>query len=429
VSFFKRLLSTDPSTLFNKAERALERGTPVQALAFLERLPDALPDELRSRHDALDDRAHGAIAQAASERALTFEEAGMGEQAVDNLTLALEHCRDGELRVRLEERLARAEQPEHDEATEENEHEDGDEESGELEETDASYLRLVSMLNEDVAERYDDRPDSFQQAYVDLNEGRAAEALATFDSLVREAPDDPVGPLERGRCLLFLERIEEAQRDFETAWAVFGDDPLDSPGTLSLPLLWAETAMDLRQHDLVVERLAEVAGADRGQPILSHVLALARIELGQLDEAAEHLADCVTSFPREPAFPQLLAQVLVTQDDSPGAIETLERAVAPSCAGGGCRAPALHAPSVRLLAGLHLDEGGATDRARELVTLLVGSRRGRLEWEDLALLARCHRQEGDEDAFADLLAQSRALVPPELEQIHAQLNALEAAKG
>ncbi len=82
-----------------------------------------------------------------------------------------------------------------------------------------------------------------------------------------------------------------------------------------------------------------------------------------------------------------------------------------------------------MLAGLHLDEGDATDRARELITLLVGSRRGRLEWEDLLLLARCHRQEGDEDGFADLLDQARVLVPSELERIHAQLDALEAAKG
>ena len=422
MSFFKRLFSTEPSTLLDKAERALAGGTPVQTLAFLDRLPDALPDELRSRADALDDQAHGAIALAASERALGFEEAGMREQAADNLSLALEHCRDGELRAELEERLERAQPVEHDEALETEE----DEESGEVEEVDASYLTLVSMLNEGVAERYDDRPDSFQQAYVDLNEGRAAEALATFESLVREAPDDPVGPLERGRCLLFLERIEEAQRDFDTAWAVFGDDPLDNPGTLSLPLLWAETAMDLKQHDLLVERLAEPAQADRGQPLLSHVLALSRIELGQLDEAAEHLGDCVSAFPREPVFPQVLAQVLVAQDDSTGAIETLERAVAPSCAGGGCRAPALHLPSVRLLAGLHLDAGGTTDRARELVTLIAGSRRGRLEWQDLSLLARCERQEGDEVACADLLAQARALVPSELEQIHAQLDALEA---
>ncbi len=411
--------------LLDKAERALEGGTPVQALAFLGRLPDDLPAELRSRRDGADDQAHGAIALAASERALGFEEAGMGEQAVDNLTLALEHCREGELRARLEERLARAQAPEHDEAPETEE----SEESDDFEETDASYSRLVSMLREDVAERYDDRSDMFQQAYVDLNEGRAAEALATFDGLVREAPDDPVGPLERGRCLLFLERIEDAQRDFDTAWTAFGDDPLDNPGTLSLPLLWAETAMDLKQHDLLVERLAEPAQADRGQPLLSHILALSRIELGQLDEATEHLGDCVTAFPREPVFPQVLAQVLVTRDDPSGAIETLERAVAPSCAGGGCRAPAMHAPSVRMLAGLHLDEGDATERARELVTLLVGSRRGRLEWEDLLLLARCHRQEGDEEGCVDLLAQARALVPAEAEQIHAQFDALDAAKG
>jgi predicted Zn-dependent protease len=285
------------------------------------------------------------------------------------------------------------------------------------------------MLNEGVAERYDDRPEAFQQAYVDLNEGRAADALPVFEDLVQQAPDDPVGALERGRCLLLLDRFEDAQSDFEAAWRAFGDAPLDAPGALSLPLLWAETAMELKQHEQMVERLAEPAAADKGQPALSHAFALARIELGQLEEVAKHLKACVKAFPREAVFPQLLAQVLVASDDSPGAIETLERAIAPACAGGGCRAPALHVPSVRLLAAILLEQGGATSRARELVELVVGSRRGKLEWEDLALLARCERQDGDESAFARLLAQARALVPPALTEVHAQLDALEASNG
>lgn len=424
MSFFRRLLSTDPSTLLDKAERALERGTPAETLALLSRLPESLPEALRSRHDALAGQAHDALTRAASDRALTFEEAGLEEQAVDSLRLALEHCRDAELRAGLEERLARVQRSEQHEAPED----ETEEEADEAEETDAAYWRLVAMLKESLAERFEDRSDAFRQAYVDLNEGRAAEALATFDRLVREAPDDPVGPLERGRCLLFLDRIEEAQADFDRAWAALGDEPLDIPGTLSPPLLWAETAMDLKQYSAVAERLADVAGADRGQPLLSHSLALARIELGQLDEAAEHLKACVKSFPREPVFPHALAQVLVAQGDAASAIETLERAVAPSCAGGGCRGPALHLPSARLLAGLHLEAGDATERARELVTFIAGSRRGHLEWEDLVLLARCHRQEGDEDACIDLLAQARALVSPEAREVHAQLEALEAAK-
>ena len=456
MSFFKRLFSTDPATLLDKAERALEGSTPVETLNLLARLPDELPDELGARREALDTRAHDAIARASSERARGYEEAGLKEQAVDSLSLALEHCRDEELRADLRQRLARAKRPAVDPlaaaavaaaaeaataeaATAEEEAEadaraEADEEADEdepptEEEVEASYFTHVSMLNEDFAERYEDRPESFQQAYLDLNEGRAAEALPVFEELVREAPDDPVGPLERGRCLLFLGRVEEAQADFEKAWEALGDEPLDASQSLSVPILWAETAAVLGQHEQVVERLSELGAADRRQPVLAHVLGRALIELGRLDEAYKHLRGCVRAFPREQVFAHLLAEVLVANGEAAAAIHVLERAVAPSCAGGGCRAPALHLPAARLLAGLHLDEGSSTKRPRELLGFIAAGLKGRLEWGDLVLLARCERQDGDEEACLERLAQARKLVPADAEQAHALLDSLEAAKG
>ena len=230
---------------------------------------------------------------------------------------------------------------------------------------------------------------------------------------------EPVGP---GRSLGHEQGVEDEE-------AAIGDDPPDAPGALSLPLLWAETAMELEQHDRVVEKLAGPAAPDQRQPALSHLLAMAHIELRQFDDAAVLLKKCPKTFPGEPVFPQLMAQVQVSLNDPEEAIETLERAIAPSCAGGGCRAPALHLPSARMLASLHLDQGSGTDRAREILELIQGSRRGRLEWADLALLARCERQDGDESACTRLLQQARTLAPPDAKEIHAQLDALGAAKG
>ena len=58
-----------------------------------------------------------------------------------------------------------------------------------------------------------------------------------------------------------------------------------------------------------------------------------------------------------------------------------------------------------------------------LVMLVAGSRGGRLEWIDHALLARCHRREGDAGAFAVALAQATGIVRPKV----ALLSATETA--
>lgn len=490
VSFFKRLFSTDPETLLAKAERAVDGGIPVEALNLLGRLPEALADELRARGEALRERAHSAVAQAASDRAADFEEAGMRQEEIDALTVALEHCRDDELRAGLQQRLARAKRPAREPWAEadaaaaraaaggaasagagrsagsdstfggnpgaalappsgggldgaagtdddsgagadghDDEHPRPSFGEGDGEGIEATYLTLVSILNEDVAERYENRPADFQQAYVDLNEGRAEQALPVFDELVRASPDDPVGTLERGRALLYLDRTEEAQADFETAWAALGDEPLDAPGALSLPILWSETAMELKQHEQVAERLAELGEPERGQPVLALFRGRALVALGRLDEAAELLRACVRAFPREATFPHVLAQVLVKQEDAEGAIGVLERAVAPACAGGGCRGPALHLPSARLLAGLLLDRGGSTERPRELLSFIAAGAGGRLGWEDFALLARCEKQDGDDEACGEWLARARAQVPAEREDVHALLDGLEAPRA
>ena len=75
------------------------------------------------------------------------------------------------------------------------------------------------------------------------------------------------------------------------------------------------------------------------------------------------------------------------------------------------------------------DPGLVTVRARELIELVQGTQRGRLDWPDLALLARCERQDGDEASCKRLIEQARALVPGGLDEAHAQLDALAAATG
>lgn len=153
---------------------------------------------------------------------------------------------------------------------------------------------LVGTLDEELADRhYLHRPIPFQQAYVDLNEGRLEEALAAFDALAAAEPDDPAVRLERGRCRLLTGDAAGAREDFEAAWSTLGDRPLDATGELSVPALWAEAALAAGEPEAAADRLADLAGPDADDPVLLALRARALLETGapaSLEEGREVLA-------------------------------------------------------------------------------------------------------------------------------------------
>ncbi|MEM7247454.1 MAG: DUF6381 family protein [Acidobacteriota bacterium] len=422
MGFLKRFFSKDPETLLDKATQAVERGEAVQALSILADLPDDLDGGLAGRAKDLEGSAHDHLSRAAVESSEAYESEGWLDRAAEELDLAIEHCRDEAARERLTEKARQLQ-----EAIEAESAASGNTAGGDSGlNADESYSVLVAMLREDVAERYADRSSDFRKAYVDFNEGRTEEALEVFDRLVEDAPDDAVSRFERGHCLLALGKPEEARPDLEAAWELFGDESLDVSGSLSVPLLWADAMLELREHQAVVDRLQDLADPRNGNPALSMRLAVARIELEQLDEANEHLGACCVVFPSEPAFSHLHASLLRTAGETGHAIEVLERAVAPSCASGSCAKPPLHLPSLRLLTSLHLDADDGTSRAWELMQFVAAARQGQLESVDHYLLARLQRADGDEEAFARELEAAHALLPEgdtDLKQALAKLEA------
>lgn len=224
------------------------------------------------------------------------------------------------------------------------------------------YGTLVGTLDEEVAERhYLHRPLPFQQAFVDLNEGRLEEALATFDALAAAEPDDPAVRLERGRCRLLSRDPAGAREDFEAAWPALGDRPLDASGELSVPALWAEAVLAQGDAETVAERLAELTGDEASDPELVALRGRALLEVGPTahPEARELLSSAQARHPARQDLPYLLAVVLERMGETDRALATLESAVAPSCATGSCRKPPLHRPSARLLVRLHLDRAAA----------------------------------------------------------------------
>ncbi len=271
------------------------------------------------------------------------------------------------------------------------------------------YETLITMLSDEARGLYENRQADFQQALVDLNEGRSAEALEAFERLVEAAPTDPALRLERGRARLLSGDATAAQTDLAAAWEALGDAPLDTTGSLLVPALWAEAALAAGHAEEVTERLDRLATPATGDPELCRLFATALLATGRLDRALEYLEEVLSLVPGDPELNLLMAQALAATGDTERAIAGLEQAIAPSCAAGGCARPAAHLPSFRLLARLHLHHGGDRERTRELMALVANQQRGRLGPEDLTILAEFYTATGDHAAAENAAAEALRL--------------------
>jgi len=269
------------------------------------------------------------------------------------------------------------------------------------------------MFDDDVHALYEDRPTGFQQAFVDLNEGRSSSAVVGLEELVAASPEDfpqdALLLLTLGHARLLSGDETAAEDDLAAAWAAFGDRQLETAVALDLPALWAEAALATGSTEQVIDRLEPLAGAQSGSPELQRLFATALIAADRLDDAIGYLDTVLSRGPNGPELSLMMAEALADNRQPAEAIAFLERAVAPSCGGGGCSRPAPHLPSLRFLAGLHLANGEQPERARELLALIANEQQGQLTAEDLALLADYYRATGDAAAADQAAAELERL--------------------
>lgn len=268
---------------------------------------------------------------------------------------------------------------------------------------------LVGTLEEDVADLYLHRPLPFQQAYIDLNEGRFEPALATFDALVAEAPDDAVVRFERGRARLMTGDPAGARDDFEAAWEELGPEALDASGELSVPLLWADAAMEMGDLETMAERLEPLADPADGDPRVLVMRALALRGQGRpetLAAARELLEEGARHHPRG-AIPRVLAETYLQQGERELAVSRLESIVAPACASGSCGGGQLDAEAARLLVAAYLEgiergldparDARTLERAAQILGVLSVKGGGLSGREDRELVERYRRIAGTDE--------------------------------
>lgn len=427
MGLLDRLFKKDPVEVLGRAEALLADGHAYQALQRVREVTKT--PEVAARVSELERRCRLALADKALEEAGFMEEEGELEDAADWVRTAIgqleeagvEDGREPELRRRLKDLRDRAREVKRQRET-------GGllgrwaEEDEELQGPDPLSLEvlfdtLVGTLRDDVADRYLHRPLPFQQAYVDLNEGRLEEAEAAFDALLAEDPGDAVARLERGRVRLLAGNAAGAREDFEAAWPALGDEPLDQARELSVPTLWAEACLGQGDADAVIEGLSGLAGFAEDAPIddadVAAVYARALVAANRLADARAYLEQAALRFDGRQDLVVLLAGVLKRSGEVDRAIAVLERSIAPSCATGGCAKPPLHVPSARLLARLYLDRTADGEeppkRVGGLLALIVQAQGGQATTDDLRLLIRFQHANGLDDEAAETEAALRHL--------------------
>ena len=406
------LFSKNWAKELDRAEDLLRRESLVRALEIAERAARKAEPGVRERAAAIAFEARQALLASVLAKAAAAEAGGDLEDAADWLLAAVEQEPDAARRAELEaRRQALLDRVEHAEGPWPKSTRTSPVVAGEAEPPDVEfqYETLTAMFGDETRALYEDRPVEFKQAVVDLNEGRTAAALEVFERLAEAAPEDPVVRIERGRARLLSGDPVAARSDFARAWQAFGETLPDANAALSVPALWADASLAAGLASEVVERLEPLASPATGDPELCRLYATALLGVGRLDRAVAHLEAALSVLPGDPDLNLLLAQALASAGDAERAIAGLELAIAPSCAAGGCRRPAAHLPSFRLLARLHLEHGEGPERARELMARVANAQQGHLGSQDLEILAAYYEATGDDAAARDAASEARRL--------------------
>lgn len=425
------LFKKDAGKELERAVGYLRDGNPQRALDNARRFIQDKDQAHRSRAQQIVQQAREALVVKTLERSAEAEAAGDPADAADWVRAALQHVDDEDRRRKLEERMETLERAAEQQKWAEPPPPpvlDGDRDDATDEpvfglDLDSHYETLVGTLDSGVGEHYEDRPAEFRQAYVDLNEGRYEEAAEVLERLAEAAPDDPVLRFERGRVRMAREDHAGAREDFEAAWPAFGDDPVDLAESMTLPGLWAEAALADGDPQAVIDRLEEPAAPRRNNADLTSLYAQALVAAERWDDARAFLVPAGEAFPKRQDLSFMLGRVLHQVGERQLAVQCLERSIAPSCASGSCSRPPLHLPSLRLLAGLHLQEVEARlgtegaeravekslDRAEDLLRWIRGAQGGQLAPGDRLLLARYYEAKGDREAAEETRAEAQRL--------------------
>ncbi len=412
MGFLSKLFKKDPQEELAKLEAMISRGDDAEKAHQLAlKLSECDQPSVRERATVLAGSLAGKLVAEFSANAERSVASKNFDDAIDWLTSALafaagdqraeieKHIESLTLRAHLSSELPAIGRSGFAEAGgPESEQEEIDEEM--------HFEMLIGMLTTEVAETYRSLPTAFHGAFLDFNNGRLNEALEAYERLAPEG--NPYVAFEMGRCLLQLDRLEDAVAQLESVQKRLGDKALDEAGALSLPMVWAEAKLRLGHSDEVVARLEPLADPRQGAEVLLVLYARALQDAERWQDAKKFLSSVYKAHVENPVYCVMLAQVVATMGDLEAGIELLEKRVDAGrryTSGSGISP---HPAPVRALVGLYLEETKTIGKAGEQLLQLEQMLKGQLTREDWLLTARYYELMGDSEnaAFAAEAAES-----------------------
>jgi len=411
MGFLRSVLGKDWGAELDRAEALLEAGDAVQALEIARRARKKgaalAPRAAKLAAVAMDGVRDLAIANSA-----TAEAKGDLQDAIEWLDSAVLHESDdaarSEFALKIQQLRDRIDGLGVDESVSVGEIEQQIESADDLEmgideagvglDLQTSYEMLVDTVAEPLQSEYRSRAPEFQQALIDLNEGRAAAALEVLDPLAQESPDDGVLRLETGRARWFLGDGEGALADLDAAWSQLGDQGLDSVDRTTVSLLWAELAFELNRDAEVVERLRRLADLEGESRVGDcYFFARALVDTESYEEAEPYLRSAMGRLPNSHEFKFLLTEVLRELDREPEAVELLEEIVSVGCL-VGCSRDQIFPPAFWSLAGIYARTSGQLERSRELLVMGTNFQSGQLKASNYSVMESYFEASGDRDS-------------------------------
>lgn len=272
-------------------------------------------------------------------------------------------------------------------------------------EADEVKARLAlhhDALPEDLRPRMLALGPAYARAVLDLEEGRAEEALTTLLSL---ADDEPLVLHQRARAARLLRDPAAAAR----AWVAFARH---AGGHRAFGNEHTAVLLAVSQAESGDPRAALATLDEAGRPPAGAMLRAQLLEgTGDLKAAEQAFASLAEQHGNQSNVMVGLARVRAALGQRVAAMRTLEASLNQTvCTPGRCgyRPPDL--ATHRLLATLYLEDGLETSRALELADV-AGGLVQQPTWEDLYLEALAARARGDLDA--DTLVEELHRVTPE----------------
>jgi putative PEP-CTERM system TPR-repeat lipoprotein len=167
----------------------------------------------------------------------------------------------------------------------------------------------------------DNSPLIRRKAQMLLGQGDRAGALALLDGLISQQPHDLLALLARADILVATGQGAKAKADLDTVQK-------ELPGSaqaLYLRALLAVQEGDFKTAGADMEKLSSVLTR---MPNAYYLDALVKNRLGEQEQALDSAARYVARFPADRRGVALLAQIQLARHDLPGALATLQKAVA-----------------------------------------------------------------------------------------------------